>query len=138
MRLTVHHHARDDLRRLLAIDVNGVGKLLAVLEEIQASPDLIDRLNVRDCTFKAGANGKANARGFASQRPARDLWRLKTWDSEDKLIPYRIIYGFFPAQAGRPIPKILLLAVVYRNEYDYEHDHAITLRVLRDYDDECN
>lgn len=138
MRLTVHPHAKDDLKRLLQNDVNGVGKLLALLQEIQTSPTLIDLLNVRDCTFKVGKNGTANACGFASLRPRRDLWRLKTWDSDNELIPYRIIYGFFPVQPGRPIPKILILAVVFRDEYDYEHDHAITLRVLRDYDDECN
>lgn len=132
--LKIHSNAKSDIRELKERDVNGIGKLLALLREIGADDALLDRLNIRDCTFEVGQSGRVNAKGFASQRPARDLWRLKAWDCEDELIPYRVIYAFHPASPHRKTPELEILAVVERSKYNYERDHPITKRVLRDYD----
>lgn len=135
MKLEIHPHAQDDIRALLKRDVNGVGKLLALLQQITADLELIDQLNMRGRDFFLNDYSRANATGFASLRPQRDVWRLKAWDSQDRLIPYRVIYGFFPAGQHRRQPVIQVFAVVDRNQYNYEYDHPLTQRVINDYDD---
>jgi hypothetical protein len=131
--LTIHPHAADDIRSLLKQDVNGVGKLLALLSEIQSDPDLIDRLNQQGDVVEFESGEKINALRVQSVKRIADIWRLKAWESNSHSIPYRLLYGYFQAGQFRKIPLVEILAAVARKTYNYEPDHPITLRVIADY-----
>ncbi|AOY00120.1 hypothetical protein [Jeongeupia sp. USM3] len=135
MNLLIHPNAQNDIRALLAADVNGVGKLLALLSAIRADPALIDRLNIQGEDIELDELGKVNALKMQAVKKIADIWRLKAWDSGNAAIPYRLLYGFFPAGQYRRAPQIHILAAAARNAYNYEPDHHLTRRVLADYRD---
>lgn len=132
MNFTIHSSAVVDIRMLKERDVNGISKVLSLLSELKADPELIDCLNIqgRDLEFADGGHG--NVLRVQSVKRIADVWRLKCWDSDDALMPYRVIYAFFPAGQYRKVPEVFVLAVVDRSQYNYEPHHAITQRVLAD------
>lgn len=133
-KLHIHHHAREDIERLIKIDINGVSKLLSLLREIASDDDLLLQLNLHDSNMDLSCSDRVNVKKFISQRPRRDLWRLKIWCTNNRLMPYRIIYGFFQACAPNWEPEIVIFATVERSEYNYELNHPITFRIQHDYD----
>lgn len=133
MDLKIHPHAAEDIKELLKHDVNGVGKLLALLSAIMEDPDLIDRLNLQGEVIEFDSGKSVDVLRVQSVRRVADVWRLKGWDSRNHSIPYRLLYAFFPAGQFRRVPQIEILAAVDRSEYNYEPNHAITIRVLSDY-----
>lgn len=135
MELRIHPHAAEDIRELLSHDVNGAGKLLALLQAIQEDPDLIDRLNIQGEIIEFDGGESVDVLRVECVKNIADVWRLKGWGSNNRSIPYRLIYAFFPAGPYRRIPRIEILAAVSRSEYNYEPQHSITVRVLSDYRD---
>lgn len=133
MDLKIHRHAQDDIRALLAQDVNGVGKLLALLSAIKADPALVDCLNLQGEVIEFESHEKVNVLRVQSVKRIADIWRLKGWTSDNQSIPYRLLYGYFPAGQFRRAPRIEVLAAVDRSKYNYEPEHPITQRVLSDY-----
>lgn len=135
-----HENAEQDIARYLDRDLHGVSDLLAVLEELEADPDSREVLLERDVNFEMDSGHTVNAKPFAElwkvvRGRSRDVWRLKSWDPANALIKYRVLYAYVrPAYAGASA-KFVVLAVVHRDEYDYQPDHPITKRVKNDYDD---
>ena len=126
--LFVHDDAKADLLALRDSEPQAAGRILALLEQLEGDPDLLDRLTQHDY----GAYGSADfhvSKWQEQWRKGRDLWRLKVWGLEEKGLYYRIVYAFEPRKQHYHI-----LAIAPR-EFDYDADHPIGQRILRAYEE---
>jgi hypothetical protein len=124
--LYVHHDATADLRALRDREPQAAGRILALLAQLEADPDLLDRLTQHDYGAYRSADFHVS-KWQAQWRQGRDLWRLKVWDLEDKGLRYRIVYAFEPRKQHYHV-----LAIAPR-EFDYDASHPISQRILRAY-----
>lgn len=123
--LFVHDDAKADLLALRVSEPQAAGRILALLEQLEGDPDLLDRLTQHDYS-----SADIHVSRWQSQwRKGRNLWRLKVWDLESKGIHYRIIYAFEPKKQHYHV-----LAIAPR-EFDYDADHPIGQRILRAYEE---
>lgn len=100
---------------------------MALLEQLEGDPDLLDRLTQHDY----GAHNSADfhvSKWQEQWRQGRDLWRLKVWDLEDQGLRYRIVYAFVPGMQHYHV-----LAIAPR-DFDYDKNHPISQRILRAYE----
>jgi hypothetical protein len=105
-----------------------VGQILALLEQLEGDPDILDRLTQHD--FGAYRTEDFHiSKWYQLWNQGNDIWRLKLWDLEDKGLRYRVIYAFMPRQQNYHI-----LAIAPR-EFNYDPEHPITKRILRAYQD---
>lgn len=121
--LFVHEDAEADLEALWNQEPQTAASVLALLEQLEGDPDLLDRLTQHDY----GACGTADfhvSKWFAQWNKGRDLWRLKIWDLEDRRLHYRVVYAFVPKKNHYHI-----LAIAPR-EFNYDHRHHLTQRIL--------
>ena len=126
--LFVHDDAKADLLALRDSEPQAAGRILALLEQLEGDPDLLDRLTQHDY----GAYGSADfhvSKWQEQWRKGRDLWRFKVWDLEEKGLHYRIVYAFEPRKQHYHV-----LAIVPR-EFDYDEKHPISQRILRAYEE---
>lgn len=124
----IHNDAKVDLLALRAREPQAAGRILALLEQLEGDPDLLDRLTVHDY----GAYGSADfhvSKWQAQWRKGRDLWRLKVWELEEKGIRHRIVYAFEPRKQHYHV-----LAIAPR-EFNYDENHPIGQRILRAYEE---
>ncbi len=125
--LFVHNDAKDDLLALRETEPQAAGQILALFEQLEGDPDLLDRLTQHDY----GAYGTADfhvSKWQEQWRKGRDLWRLKVWDLEEKGLRQRIVYAFIPGKQHYHV-----LAITPRRDFDYEERDPITQRILRAY-----
>lgn len=102
-------------------------QIVALLQELQGDPDLLDRLTQHDY----GAHKSARfhvSQWFGEQRRGRNLWRLKSWDLQKQGLHYRVIYAFEPK-----LKRINILAVAPR-DFNYDKNHKLTKRIQDTYD----
>lgn len=139
-----------DLKVLMDFDINAYGRVAALIRALNdgqnttAGQDLVDQLNMQDHTFHVSDKMVGNSLRIVREKEQnRNIWRLKLWriadDGRQFLEPYRVIYGFFPANQYRKIPEIRLFAVPCRahtkdDSYDYKADDPISVRVRTAYD----
>lgn len=103
-------------------------RIMALLQELQADEDLLDRLTQHDY----GHSGTADfhvSKWLEQWNKGKDLWRLKIWDLEDKGLHYRIVYAFMPRKQHYHV-----LAIVPR-DFNYDPDHPLSQRIFSAYDD---
>lgn len=125
--LFVHDDAKSDLLAIREENPEVAGKILALLEQLEADADLLDRLTQHD--FGAYHSADFHVTKWQNQwRKGRDLWRLKVWDLEDSGVRYRIVYAFKPQEQHYHV-----LAIVPRSEFDYKEQEPISQRILRAY-----
>jgi hypothetical protein len=125
--LFVHNDAEADLLALRESEPQAAGRILALLEQLEADPDLLDRLTQHNY----GAYGSADfhvSKWHEQWRKGRDLWRLKVWDLEEKGLRYRIVYAFVPGKQHYHV-----LAITPRRDFNYEERDPISQRILRAY-----
>lgn len=125
--LFVHDDAAGDLLDLRGSEPQAAGQILALLEQLEGDPDLLDRLTQHN--FGAYGSADFHVSRWQAQWRQRNLWRLKLWDLEDKGIRYRIIYAFEPRRQHYHI-----LAIAPR-EFDYDANHPISQRIFRAYEE---
>lgn len=126
--LFVHDDAKDDLLALRKKDPWAAGRIVALLEQLAADPDLLDRLTQHD--YGAGGRTDIHVSRWESQwRQGRNLWRFKAWDLEKIGLRYRVIYAFEPKNNHYHV-----LAIAPR-EFDYDPNHPISQRILRAYEE---
>jgi hypothetical protein len=124
--LFVHDDAKADLRGLRQCEPEAAARILALFEQLEADPDLLDRLTQHNY----GAHGTEAfhvSKWQAQWRKGRDLWRLKVWDLEDKGLRYRVIYAFEPSTHHH-----VVLAIAPR-DFNYDENHPIARRILNAY-----
>ncbi|MCP5427457.1 MAG: hypothetical protein H6964_12025 [Chromatiaceae bacterium] len=125
--LFVHDNAKADLLALRDSEPQAAGRILALLEQLEGDPDLLDRLTQHD--YGAYSSAEFHVSKWQKQwRKGRDLWRLKVWDLDKKGLRYRIIYAFIPSKQ-----HYYILAITPRRDFDYEERDPISQRILRDY-----
>ena len=126
-RVLLHRDATHDISQLRRRQPGAVARLVAVLAEIAAAPELVDRLTQAD--FGVHGTGPFHVgRSVGQQRRGRNLWRLKVWDLEQIGIRYRVVYAFEAATGD-----IYILGVTPRGHFNYTDD-AFTRRVTACYD----
>ena len=125
--LVIHKDVVADIGEIRKSDLKTAMRIVALIHEIQADQDLLDRLTQQGY----GANGSADfdvSMWFGEQDRGRNLWRLKAWDLERQGIQYRVIYAFEPN-----LKRYKILAVVPRS-FNYDENHPITQRIRDAYD----
>ena len=124
MHIDLHEHAAEDLRRLKAADPRGVAAVVVALEQIEADPRAIDMLTTH------GENDFGSVRiGVAQWQAAKakgNIWRFRVFDSPATV--YRVVYGYHYQTR-----QVCVLAVVHKEEFDYELTSDIAKRILVDW-----
>jgi hypothetical protein len=126
--LYIHEDAKADLKEIYRKAPKTAACIEVFLQEIKGNQDLLDRLTQQDY----GPEGYApfHVSGWFQQwNKGKNLWRLKLWDLESKGIKYRIIYAFIPHQR-----KYYVLAILSRNNFNYEENDPRTKRILDAYE----
>lgn len=125
--LFVHDDAMADLETLWETEPQVAGRILALLEQLEGDPDLLDRLTQHDYGAYHSADFHVS-KWHEQWRKGRDLWRLKVWDLEESGLRYRVIYAFEPGKLHYHV-----LAIVPR-EFNYDANHPISRRILHAYE----
>ena len=139
--LIIHENAHSDLLNLKKKfeEASGgerrdlkctLGRILAVIEQMKADETLQERLTVHD-----NEQDGLNIQKWCEQQGlGNNLWRIKMW-STGTLLKYRIIYAYEQISNFNHQAKFHILAIVDRNEFDYEseHDNPISARIISDY-----
>lgn len=119
--------ADADLDELFEIDEDAAATVLAVLEEIDANDRLQERLfrhghrNVANPTFEVKEISSLFKHDYV-------VFRLKFWDENGHVIPYRALYAY----DGRT-ETYHVLGILHR-EHAYDHSHPKLKRLLADYE----
>lgn len=126
--LFIHDDAEDDLEQLFDDDSETAARIVALLQELEGSQDLLDRLTKRH--FGAYQTEDFHVDEWVDQqRRGRNIWRIKIWDLEDKGIRYRIVYAFVPNKHHYHV-----LAIAPRG-FDYDAKDPISQRIITAYED---
>lgn len=124
MFIDIHDHAKADLRSLKTSAPRAAAAVLVALQQMEADPRLIDKLTTHgDNEFgpvRIGVRAWEKAKGIGN------LWRFRVFDTPATV--YRVIYGYH-----HQTKQICVLAVVHKEEFDYELDSDIARRILRDW-----
>lgn len=115
-------------RKRLGVAFARVSTVLQLMEEDE---NIQSRLlehnddNEEDVNFK---------KWLAQHRIGNDLWRVKIW-SGSRLIQYRIIYAYEKRTSINTQARFHILAIVDRNDFNYEDAgvNPLSERIINDY-----
>lgn len=125
--LLVTPSAQNDLEELWDVDEDSAAEIETALDEISHDVTLLSRLterrfrNVETPAFDTDRFVALWQKGF-------NLYRLKFWDWQGGVVPYRVIYAHNPTT-----DTMYVLAVVSR-EFNYDIRHPIVTRVRAEYE----
>lgn len=128
-KLFIHEHAQADLDELWSTAPTVAARITVLLQEIKGNQDLLDRLTQQGFGENRVAARFHVSQWVAQQRKRRNLWRVKAWDLENLGLRYRVVYAFV---AQKHIYHVLAVAP---REFDYDEQHPLTQRIVRDYDE---
>lgn len=115
-----------DLATLRLKDRKAAAEIVALLQEADADPSILDKLTTHG-DVSIGKGRQVNIVGWVAARHRGDnLFRLKIIDPP--LLRYRVIYGY-----DWRTRRIGILAVVKRKSDTYEIDGDIADRILGDW-----
>ena len=116
--------AEEDMDRLAEADPAALAVVLAFLEEAEADPKLETILTTTgDVDF---GNFQLSIKRWASAQSAGNLLRIRILDTPATV--YRVIYGY---DWGKR--RIGILAIVHKDDLDYEIDSKLSRRILDDW-----
>jgi mRNA-degrading endonuclease RelE of RelBE toxin-antitoxin system len=121
--LVIHDDAVGDLEAIERAAAPIAAKVWALLQQIQADPDLLDKL-LDDGFGEDGQEPFAIRKWVRQWNQNRDLWRLKIWALERQGIQYRVIYAYHWREL-----RYYVLGVVPRS-FDYDEASALGKRIL--------
>ena len=126
--LIIHPDAEDDLQRLWRLDRWAGSRLLAILQELENDEDLLDRLSQN--YFHRSPPGQIDVQYWVAVRNSgRNIFRLKVWDANNSLLPYRVIYAYKPEN-----DEYHILAIAPR-EWNYDLEHKLSKRIFAAHDE---
>lgn len=141
MQLNIHENAISDLKFLSEKDAEGVAYIDLVFNLISQNPSFLEHL-FREQNFRDYYDPPDNILGICVKR-IRSLWKrdikvMRIRLDDESVINYRIIFCTnYEKQADGSYAnrEIQILAVLDKqvNKFDYEIDHTITQRIIRDY-----
>lgn len=122
----IHNHAASDLRELMALDPIAAAIVVAVLEQIQCDPLIIDKLTDHGRTNTTGAF-KLGIKRWESMRGTSNLWRFRIFDTP--ATSYRVVYGYHWQTR-----QIIVFAVVHKSRFDYDNPNdELNQRIANDW-----
>ncbi len=122
-RISLHDDARRDLENLWSEAPTAAARITVLLEELEANPDLQDRLTQQDFGAYESADFHVS-KWFAQWNNGKDLWRLKVWDLENQRLRYRVVYALMRGRLD-----YCVLGIVPRT-FNYDNNHELTRRIL--------
>ena len=128
MHFDVHDHAEADLERLWAVDAPAAAAIAVVLEEMQADPDLIDKLTQHG-NNEFGQDSLVNVKRWitGSKNKRGDLWRFRVLNTP--ATNHRVVYGYHVQTR-----QICVLAIVEKDiEFDYDETSELGRRIRADW-----
>ena len=124
MHVDIHDHAKADLHSLRVTAPRAAAAVLVALQQIEADPRVIDKLTTHgENEFGAVRIG---VRQWEKTKGIANLWRFRVFDTPATV--YRVIYGYH-----YQTKQICVLAVVHKEEFNYELDSDIARRILDDW-----
>lgn len=134
-KLTIESGAQEDINNMLSgggIARQSAAIVLALLQELKQ-----DQARLGSMLDHGFNDNEIDVSKIVSVWREYDIWRLKVFESDlsrakSHPIPYRIIYAY-----DIPCLTFRVLAVVPRppeGDFDYEQNHPITIRILKDYE----
>lgn len=127
LQIVITDPAIDDLDRLYEEDEDAAAEIETALEEIANDQRLLESLTQKK--FKSLGTPEFDVDKFEELwQQGLNLLRLKFWDWQGSVIPYRVLYAYAPRA-----DIYYVLAVVERN-HAYDTKHPTVLRVRRQYD----
>ena len=124
MLIDVHLHAKEDLERLWLNSRGAAAKVVAVLQEMQADLDLVDKLTQHGDNLVGAA--LLNVKRWQKAKPVGSLWRFRILNSP--ATSHRVVYGYHYQTR-----QLCVLAVVHKDEFDYELNSDLSRRILADW-----
>lgn len=124
MHVDIHENAIVDLRRLKSVEPRAAATILATLEQIEADPNAIDKLTTHGDNH-IGVE-RLGVKRWQEAKRIGSLWRFRVFDTPATV--YRVIYGYHWQTR-----QICVLAIVHKEEFNYELDSTIARRVLSDW-----
>lgn len=125
MRVDILPGAIEDLTRLEETDLDAANVIWVVLDEADADPDVIDKLT-DERPVHVGKHRIGIKRWSKAQCSFNNLFRLRVFDTP--ATSYRVVYGF-----DWRARRIGILAVVHRDNFDYELSDSLGQRILADW-----
>lgn len=123
--IDLHAHAVEDLRKLRTANPSAAAAVVVALEQIEADPNCIDKLT-SDRDDPAFGPVRLGIRQWQAAKRHGNLWRFRVFDTPATV--YRVIYGYHYQTR-----QICILAVVHKEEFNYELDSAFGQRILADW-----
>ena len=125
MHIDIHPHAAQDLDRLWDNDPKAAAAIQAILEQLEADPNLIDKLTTYG-NVPVG-RGLINVKPWSSVGRESSLWRFRALDTPGT--NYRVGYGY-----SWRTRQICVLAIATKKEFDYDnHESDFARRILADW-----
>lgn len=125
MHVDIHANAAADLEALWSSDPKAAAVVAVVLEELQGNPSLANVLLAHgDASFAGyllGVKQWQKAKELKAQ-----IWRFRVFNTP--ATSYRVVYGHH-AQTK----QLCVLAVVHKEQFDYEFYSPIGARILDDW-----
>jgi mRNA-degrading endonuclease RelE of RelBE toxin-antitoxin system len=121
--LKVHREAQSDLNSIGTKHPDVRDEIVALLQEIGGSQDLLDALTIKDF----GINGDKPIHvdwWWELQQQGLNAWRFKAWDLEEAGLHFRVIYVL-----DSPRSRYIVLAVLPRS-FDYDVNHPRIQQLL--------
>lgn len=127
MKVEICDSASDDIEAIYKEDSDSASIIVSILDEMDNDEELAETLtqhkyrDVQDPAYDVSRFHEFYRKGF-------NLYRLKCWDYEGSVVPYRVIYAYYR-------DSIYVLAVVERGRLNYDDRHSeINQRIVRDYE----
>lgn len=124
MHIDIHENAVEDLRRVKDENPRAAATILVTLEQIEADPKAIDKLTTHGDN-QVGAE-RIGVKSWQEAKRIGNLWRFRVFDTPATV--YRVVYGYHWQTR-----QICVLAVVHKEEFNYELDSDIAKRILADW-----
>lgn len=124
--LDIHDHAVEDIEAILEDDEDAAAAIIAALEAMRDDPQLIDKVTTRG--YNHFGDYRTDVKPWQVVRRFANLWRLRLFDTGTAATRYRVIYGYHYQTR-----QVLVLAIVSKDDFDYEIDSDIARRILADW-----
>lgn len=126
LKIVITEPAKEDLDRLDEVDEDAAAEIEVALEEISNDQRLLEKLTKKK--YKSLDTPEFEVDRFEELwQQGLNMLRLKFWDWEGSLLPYRVLYAYDPRK-----DVYFVLAVVERKNA-YDTNHPILARVVTQY-----
>jgi hypothetical protein len=125
VRVDVHKSAEVDLERLWAVDPDAAATIAVVLQELTNDPATASSL-LRHGDATVGPNDVNVKRWQAAKEAKAWMWRFRILNTP--ATSYRVVYASLLLTR-----QIVVLAVVHKDDFDYELDSDLGRRILADW-----